>query len=174
MKKILLSAVMLGVTLTAFSQNVGSYADIQNSKKGDLDEYTAMDGFTYKPGDTLTIGKPVNEKAFAFMYSQEMNGQIPVGITFSNAKIIAKKIYVSGSEKRGFKSYVRAKAQCSLCGYFVVSLDDAIQSGELVAKGLTKETAIKKLKEQKELLELGVITSEEFEKKKAELIKFIK
>jgi hypothetical protein len=62
-------------------------------------------------------------------------------------------------------------------GLKVCTMDgrQSISLGEFYLKGfMTREAAISKLKEYKDLLDLGVIQQSEFDAKKTELIKYIK
>ena len=60
-------------------------------------------------------------------------------------------------------------------GLYVNNLEGAIANGELIDKDfITPEQALKKLKMEKDKLDLGLITQEEFDKKKSELAKLIK
>jgi hypothetical protein len=59
---------------------------------------------------------------------------------------------------------------------YITDYDRAIESGEIIGFGkkiVNKQQAIARLKELKELLDLGVITKEDYEKEKAELSKII-
>jgi len=57
-----------------------------------------------------------------------------------------------------------------------VDFESALQSGELIGKkgSISSADAINELKKAKEKLDLGLITVEEYDKKKSEMIKFIK
>jgi hypothetical protein len=57
--------------------------------------------------------------------------------------------------------------------YFVY-LEDAILVGEIKSFGMTSDEALTELKKAKDKLDLGIITQEEYDLKKAELTPFIK
>lgn len=54
--------------------------------------------------------------------------------------------------------------------FFSVDIEKAISSGEITVK-LSENEIFEVLKKEKEKLELGIISQEEFEKRKAKLLK---
>jgi hypothetical protein len=54
--------------------------------------------------------------------------------------------------------------------FFSIDIENAISSGEITT-GLTENEVLEILKKEKEKLELGIITQEQFEKRKTELMK---
>ena len=56
----------------------------------------------------------------------------------------------------------------------VNSVEDAIANGELKSFGMTSDEALTELKKCKDKLDLGLMTQEEYNKKKTELSKLIK
>jgi len=83
------------------------------------------------------------------------------------------KLKTYGTKKSGYKLYAHFK------GYglipVLIDYDTALEVGEIKNpnKKLTKEEAIAKLKEAKELLELGIITQEDYDKLKSEMTPII-
>lgn len=49
-----------------------------------------------------------------------------------------------------------------------------MQNGEIKGLGMTSDAAMEQLKKEKEKLEMDLITEEEYNKRKEELMKFIK
>jgi hypothetical protein len=56
---------------------------------------------------------------------------------------------------------------------FHISIEKAIEVGEVVTDGYSSDKALAELKKAKDKLDLGLITIEEFEALKAELSKYI-
>jgi hypothetical protein len=54
-----------------------------------------------------------------------------------------------------------------------IEIEDAIKHGEVLSLGMTSDEALSELKKAKDKLDLGLITEEEYEKIKSELIKYI-
>jgi hypothetical protein len=146
-----------------------------NFEKAEYDQYLASDGHIYSVGDTIKFGRPSSNKIFAFV--QEGSG---IMTESSNADIKAsgttstiKKIYIGGTKKMGFKVYFMGKGICDFCPKYYIDVEQAFATNELESKGMTKDKAISKLKEAKDLVELGVMSKEEFEKLRAELTPII-
>lgn len=55
----------------------------------------------------------------------------------------------------------------------MIDFEEAIATGEIQSKGMSREQAIAKLKEAKDLVDLGMMSKEDFEKLKAELTPLI-
>lgn len=91
--------------------------------------------------------------------------------THSGKKITIHKIKSFGRDKSGFTMWISFKG----FGLLPVDVDyeNALDSGEIInPQGkMTKQQAIQKLKESKELLELEVITQEEYNEIKKEIFK---
>jgi hypothetical protein len=60
-----------------------------------------------------------------------------------------------------------------LCENNFIDFEQAIESGELQSMGMTRDQAITKLKEAKELVDLEMMSKEDYEKLKAELTPLI-
>ncbi len=68
---------------------------------------------------------------------------------------------------------MRTKGVIGLLNY-TIQFENAITTGEIKGTGLTSDEALAELKKAKDKLELGIITQEECNQKKAELQPFIK
>ena len=144
----------------------------------ECDVYVGKDGHSYKVKDTLKIGRPSTNKTFAFIVSraQMMSAAAPakdVDVSLSGSNTIIKKIYVYGTKRTGFKIHMIGKAQCLICDPYEIDFEEAIATGEIKSFGMSREQAIAKLKEAKDLVDLGMMSKEDFEKLKAELTPLI-
>lgn len=83
------------------------------------------------------------------------------------------KLKTYGTKKTGFKMYAHFKGYGLLP--VLIDYDTALELGEIKKPRIkqTEEQAIVKLKEMKELLDLGVITQADFDQLKSELIPII-
>jgi len=165
-----------------YGQTIITYEDMKTITKGafqniECDVYSAKDGYFYKIGDTLKIGRPSSNKTFSFIsnYSvlggAENNG--PLSVSESGTNTIIKKIFVFGNKRMGFKMIFMGKGICGMCPSYSINFEEAIATGEIVSKGFTRESAIAKLKEAKELLDLGLMKQVDFDKLKESLVKYI-
>lgn len=173
--KVLLSVSFVLCVFVVFGQKQITYEEMKSFEKANnatayFDVYVAKDNHPYKVGDTLKIGKPTSEKNFAFINEWEHfpeSGRVKIEASGTNT--ILKRIYVGGSRKAGFKIFFIGKGKCALCGPNYIDVEEALSSGELKSFGMSKEQAIAKLKEAKDLVDLGMMSKEDFDKLKAEL-----
>ena len=114
-----------------------------------------------------------------------MNGQAPsrVNVKFRGRKVIVNEIILShkGSKKKPLNAQVRIgeiNGRAFGINKFltVTDLDNAFSYGEIVIGNMkmTRAEAIEKLKESKELLELELLTEEEYQEIKIELTPIIR
>jgi hypothetical protein len=179
MKKVIFLLLFIISTSVINAQKTITYEEMKTITKGvfqqiDCDIYIAKDGHSYKVGDTLKIGRPSTNKTFA--YIEESTGLTelkPVDVSISGNNSIIKRIYVGGLKKTGFRIYFIGKGMCAICPQYYINLEEAIATGEIQSFGMTREQAIAKLKEAKDLVDLGLMTKEDFEKLKEELSKII-
>jgi hypothetical protein len=173
-----------------------NYLDLENPdivktiKRGQkFKSYTNKSGITFNLNDTLEIGNPENPQNV----SKNLLGQIQYGnftfITvtvifetaqkfYSKEKVIINQIivYKFGKSLRViFEVNLLNKKEMMLPRLYIDNIDKAIELGEIIFDNgqMTKEKAIKLLKEKKELLDLGIITQEEYNKFKNELTPII-
>ena len=181
MKKLLLSTVLL-ISLVGFSQEPvkATFDELTNSKErpsysGDITEYVAKDGSVYKIGDKITIGVPSSNKTFAFLSSGDgfMTPLVPLEIGVSGQKTEIMKFRIVGTKRAGFTVSVKAKSSTGIANYNV-DFENAILNGEIKSYGMTSDEALAELKKAKDKMDLGLISKEDYEAKKAELVKFIK
>jgi hypothetical protein len=181
MKRILLSTVLL-FGLVGFSQETvkATYEEITTAKTrpsyaGDIKEYVAKDGSVYKVGDKITIGVPSSNKTFAFLSTGDgiMTAIVPLEVGVSGQKAEIMKFGISGTKRAGFTIWLKAKSPYGV-GNYNVDFENAILNGELKSFGMTSDEALAELKKAKDKLDLGLISKEDYEAKKSDLVKFIK
>ena len=181
MRKLVLSTVLL-FGLVGFSQEAvkTTFDEITSAKErpsynGDITEYVAKDGSVYKIGDKITIGVPSSNKTFAFLTSGDglMTPFVPLEIGVSGQKTEIMKFRIAGTRRAGFTISIKAKSSTGM-GNYNVDFENAILNGEIKSFGMTSDEALGELKKSKDKLDLGLISKEEYEAKKAELVKFIK
>lgn len=177
MKKTTLILAFIVFVFSSAKAQVLKYEDLNTDKrpKGKFESYEAKDGAIYKVGDKIRIGVPSSNKTFAFI--SEGDGLLTtvtrasVDISGNEAEI--KSITIYGNRRAGFSAVFRCKGLVGLGDGLSVEIEDAIANGEVKSFGMTSDEALAELKKAKDKLDLGLITEEEYEKVKAELIKFI-
>lgn len=179
MKHLIFSCLLL-ISFTVYSQKTITFEELKSISKGafeniECDIYLAKDGHSYKVGDTLKIGRPSSNKTFAFISTgSAMGGFDPLEINQSGKNTIIKKIYVNGTKKSGFYISIKGSGACGICpNNIITEFEEAIATNEIQSKGMTREQAIAKLKEAKDLVDLGMMSKEEYEKLKVELTPLI-
>lgn len=172
MRKILVLFSMMIISLSSICQTL-KYNEL--TERTECEVYIGSDGIQYKVGDTLKIGMPSGLRTFAFVQSVDFMGTITyAAAAFANTEVVIKKIRISGSSRTGYKANFQTKA--TAVSNFFIDFESALKSSELIGKkgSISSTEAINELKKAKEKLDLGLITQEEYDKKKSELIKFIK
>lgn len=179
MKKICL-LLMAAIATNLFAQTltveqVANCTDPKNELLKEYQAYTASDGHTYAVGDDITIGVPSSNKTCAFLTSELAmfaGGPTGVAAAWSGYKMKIRTIGVDRNKKRGPTVSMR----CYLAGLggILVKFENALAAGEIVSEGMTREKALDEIKRAKDMLELELITQQEFDSIKAECIKYIK
>jgi hypothetical protein len=175
MKKLMLVGLSLLTNLIVAQQI--KFEDVKNGGdiKGQYSSYLSSDGYEYKVGENIDfgLGSGMNGK-FVIITSIDIAGNVlPVNSNAMNRSFEIKKIRVIGNKKQGLKVQFQTKGLTGVDNYFFI-LEDAIQVGEIKSKGMNSNQAMIELKKAKDKLDLGLITQEEYEKIKLELIKYIK
>lgn len=181
MKKVQL--IMMGlftlVTMLSFGQTP-TVDDVLNKRvKGDLEAIQLDNGAVLNIGDTIIIGMATGNGRYNFVTQNSIctstvtciDGYYSMGPTAGGSKVIIKDI-----KARNKRVVVLAThAQGFVYGTRILSISSAIESGEIKISGfMSSDEALSELKKAKDKLDLGLITQEEFDKKKEELSKFIK
>lgn len=131
--------------------------------------YVSKTGDIIHEGDTLVIGKPGGE--FGFFYITQ--GGQRVQNWLSSKKVVITQIKSYGTKKRGYTLWAQFKGY-GLIPVFI-DYDNALQTGEIInpKAHMTREQAIAKLKESKELLDLQMITQSKYDSLKTKLAPII-
>ena len=174
MKKLVLFAVALIVSVSVFAQEL-KFSDLSselNSKE--FDTYVSKDGTIFKVGGKVKMGLPSNQTNFAYVqHVDPIAGASVLGTNYANRDVDIKKIQVSGNLKKGYKVWVITNGGIAL-GKLYFDIETAIQTNEVKGEGMSSDEALSQLKKGKDKLDLGIITQEEFDKMRAELSKYIK
>ena len=181
MKKIVVIAMALSFNLCAFNgyaqDVVLKYSDLAFGKKkpkGKFNVYESKNGTVYKIGDHLTIGSPSTNKTFAYI-NQGDGFFTPIeliDVTSTGEKTELFKIIVSGTKKSGYRARFRAKGIIGIVNYGI-DVENAIMTKELKSSGMSSDEALTELKKAKSMLDLELITQEEYNSKKKDLVKYI-
>jgi hypothetical protein len=172
--KFILVSLMMCLTINISSQTVWDAEKVSNttSNVNGITEYVASDGSIWKVGQRVTFGNATGMGVFVHVSMGDgimsVVQQAPAAWSGKEAEI--KKIRISGSKRMGYTLWVTCKGPLQP---FHISIEKAIEVGEVVTEGYSSDKALAELKKAKDKLDLGLITIEEFEALKAELSKYI-
>lgn len=190
MKKILLVTIM---SISGFVMNaqVLKYEQVKNAQKRseinkeEITEYISENGTSFKIGDVIKIDKPSNGQIFSSMtirmttfealaLNQNELRNFDYNVysrTIAKTSLKIKSFVIEGDKKKGFS----IAANLDGVGHNIqVRLEYGLEIGEIGEHIMTSEEAMTQLKSEKDKLELGLITSEEYNLRKSELVKYIK
>lgn len=174
MKKLLM-ITLFTISLCGNAQEI-KFTDLATSSRGQFTSYISKDGAEYKIGDRIKIGIPSSNKTFAFVTVGDgillPISQAPANSAGQETEI--KKIYVTGNKRAGYQVGFIGKGVCGICPSYSISIENAIETGEIKSFGMSSDDALTELKKSKDKLDLGLISQADYDTKKAELVKYIK
>lgn len=170
-KTILSTGLFLLTAIATFAQTSATYDEvISKQKKGQVDKYITQNGEEFKVGDTITLGVAFRNEQFDFIQQNAGIAYYPLPNIASNSQVVIKKINIT------MKTVLvnTTKPQAFVYGLAVINFESAIKNGEIISKIMSSDQALAELKKWKDKLDLGLITEEEYNKKKEGLSKYIK
>lgn len=178
MKKILGILVVMLVMMSGMAQeltyeSLQTMTDLKMLSYKDFTQYTASDGTVIKIGDMVEFGESSGDTRYKHIMTY-VPLATPTNISsgFEGRKYEVIRITANG--KNG-NNYVGIWTKTAVGGAkYVIDCEPALKSGELVGNGLTSDKALNELEKMKKKLDLGIITQEEYDAAKTELIKYIK
>jgi hypothetical protein len=149
-----------------------------------MESYKASNGVTYQKGDTIKLGRgSAPNQSFQYIQigglamdiNNPDNNNLPR--SYSGGNVILKKI-AAGKIKGATKIWFIVGAG-NIANYYL-SIEDAIATCEIVdckepdpivvQVSTPSESRLDKLKKLKELLDIGALTQEEYDKEKAKIL----
>lgn len=153
--------IYLIIFLTISTQTSAQTARYNQVEKGEYKSYISKHGDTIYTGQQLTLGIPSTDYGFKFI----SQGGERVANFLSGKTVFIDKLKAWGNKRQGFKIY----AHFSGFGLIpvLIDYDAAVETGEVINPNfISRDQAISKLREAKELMELGIITEEDYESQK--------
>ena len=177
MKNIItLLTLLLTFSITAQSYSYEELKKVEKLKEipKEFTEYTAGNGQVFKVGDMIVWDNPMNENnVYKHIYGLDAFGSSSAfGIRNKGFESEIIKFRKGGTKRMGFEIFAVCKTPTGLDRAYI-SIEKALNEGEIVSNIMTREQAIAKLKESKELLDLDLMTQEEYDKIRAELTPII-
>jgi len=192
MKKVFLTAAMVAAILGAKAQSL-NVTETQNPEVAsqfknyqNIDSVILADGSVIKVGDKIQLGTPFNgQRDFTNLWILKVTMaqaliSPPTSLVgrFSGQTATVDKIFVNHtglSKKSPLNIAMYIDFDGEMVNGTVADFNSALSQGEIInlnAK-MSRDEAIATLKQQKDLLDLGMISQEEFDAKKAELSSII-
>ena len=179
MKKLLnvLLIIIVGLTSNLSIAQIITYDELSNvtsKPKGIYTAYKAKNGEEFIVGNSIKIGEPSSTNEY-FRNIVDTDGVFIAEFAHSSAigwDAIIKKFKVYGSKRKGYSVMAICKTQMGITSYHI-QIENCLANGEIASSNLSREEAIAKLKESKDLLELELMSSEEYEAIKKELTPII-
>ena len=166
-------------------ENTQDLAFVSELGSSDLRVYRAKDGTVFRVGSPLIVGRPsTNSGSFTYLYYGKLNAgnamfsppqQLPA--SFQAEKVVIEKIKI-GHTKMSKKSPMlvllfveNPDSPTTSNNRSIYNYEKALELGEVInpAAPISREEAIKKLKESKDLLDLGMLTQDKYDSIKAAL-----
>jgi len=179
MKKLVLVLVMVFVTFFSQAQKVGTFKQVGDKDvRGRLDVYITAGGVEFRVGDTLEIGQPTNDSEFSLVWSTTqlwtaaLAGEKVIPLTIYSTGTIGVIKKIQASQRR---CYITTYGEGESVAYSMMNFEEAFNSGEVLLPGyMTSDGALAELKKEKSKLDLELITQEQYNIRKAELVAFIR
>lgn len=163
--------LIMVIIVSCQGQKTATYDDVITKKvKGFIEQYTTNNGEVFCVGDTIKLGVPSNNENFDFMMQNAGVAYYPLTNLASGSEVKIKKIRIQSK----MVQVSTTKPVGHVYGIWINNFEEAINQGEIKTSFLTSQEALQQLKNEKDKLELGLITEEEYNKRKEKLIKYIK
>ena len=174
-RMMLTCCLALGSGSAAYAGEVVTFADVQAKKvKGKVDAYQAKNGWILRVGEVVTLGPTVETWLADGGYFL-----IPAETAFAAGQDVTVKKIVVKCANRSCAVVVNTTAPPrTALALKSVNIEATISKGELITAGAVskqdRDAAIEDLKRAKEMLELDVISQEEYEATKERLTPIIR
>ena len=158
-----LALIIIITSFNSYSQVIADYDlldEVQYPRR--VDGYITKNNDTIYIGDTISIGQPSAVSRFEFISQGGEYG----GSQLSGSKAIVHRIYVEDFKVNGRPTIVYLSFKGWGLLEVFVSYEQALAVGEVInnqGSSYRREEAIAKLKEAKELLDLELISKEEYD-----------
>jgi hypothetical protein len=129
----------------------------------------------YNGTQTATMAKAI----LAGMYGTMMPSLYMAPLSLAGTDVRVTRIRLAGTRKRPYVwaecTFVNSSDRKNASGIITIGdVDKALRMGEVTSpEHVTREVAIQKLKEAKELLDLGILTKAQYEAEKARYLPFV-
>lgn len=157
------------IALSSYGQSA-TYNDVITKKvKGRVTHYTTQNGQEFTIGDTLTLGVSFRNEKYDYIMQNAGIEYYSLPNMASGSVVVIKKIKIQS------KSVIvtTTKPQGFVYSLMVMNFENALVNGEIKSNIMTSDEALAELKKWKDKLNLEIISQEEYNAKKEELVALI-
>ncbi|WP_289054478.1 hypothetical protein [Carboxylicivirga marina] len=156
-----------------FSQKKATYKQVGSKEvKGKISEYISENGTTFQVGDTLKVGVPFRNNQFSYLMDKTMAylGEA----VYLSPQSVGEMCVIKSMKTSQRNLYVTTYGEGESKALIISNFEEAFTSGEIEVPNLmNSDLALKELKKAKEKLDLELISQEEYNALKIELMKYI-
>ena len=178
MKKIIILTFAFGL-INFFAPNVYAkkfdvvtFQEVQDIRKGTANSYITKNGETFTVGGKLKIGHARRDDVYTYIIDKMMGGAVTGPLRYGGTELEVEITKISWKNSVVRVTTTKAKLD-NQYPKIIIDLETALQVGEVVSKIMSRESAIAKLKEAKDLLELEIINQSEYDALRKKLALFI-
>lgn len=172
MKKIIPFLLLISF-LNTVSQNLQFKQFKKSDKASNYKSYLSKDSICFRKNDEIRIGNPSGLIYKSILiFDKRFSGYVVLSATEhhllqgKNCKIFS--ISVAKKKKNVYRAFIQVRNDEG--NFFSIDIEDAIESNEISFR-LSEDEVLELLKKEKEKMEFGIITKDEFEKRKKEILK---
>ena len=142
-------------------------------KASELKKYIASNGEVFEIGGNVNFNEPSGKSnTYQYITKQVLTEVYPVDTYSNNEEVKILKFRIVGTKRSGFKVFLITNSKDGAWRY-IVDTEQSLIANEIKSNILSREEAIAKLKEAKDLLDLEMMSQEDYDKIKAELTPII-
>jgi ribosomal protein S17E len=150
---------------------VANYNDVvTKTVRGNIQTYITQSGEKFSVGDTITLGPPFNRNEYTFINQNAVIQAYALTSRATGSRIKIKSLNAITKKVQAMCTHADAHTYQT----FIMNFELAYQNGEVKSNQISSDEALNELKRWKDKLDLELITKEEYEAKKSELLKYIK
>jgi len=165
-------SMLLNGSLHAKTYEVVTFDEIQEIKKGKTKSYITSKGETFSVGQTIKLGFAFRNEQYDYIIQSPLGGMAvyPLSNIAAGSEVKIKKI----SWRKKLTRVMTTKPDGMVYTLAIINLEGALQAGEIISSIISRKEAIEKLKEAKDLLDLDLMTKDEYNSLKIELTPIIR
>lgn len=172
-RSLLLLAILVALSTYVFSQKATADQVGNKEVRGLIYEYVTDKGVTFKVGDTLEVGHPFRNNQFSYL--MDKTSAVMGSMVFLSPQYVGSMCVIKSMRASQRKLTVATFGQGESIALYIVNFEAAVATGEIVKPNyMSSDQALEILKKAKDKLDLELISQEEYDAIKADLIKFIK